>query len=478
MYGDRMKKRTIEDFKNEVKKLVGDEYSVLGEYEKSTIKIKMLHNTCGTIFEPTPARFLSGTRCPKCRSSHIPKTEEVFKSEMPLGYILLSPYVNAKTKVFIRHEGCGYEWWTNPSTLRKGHGCPRCANNLKKSTSEFQLEVRDYEILGVYNGNKEKIRVRHKLCGYEWETRPNDLLSGYGCPRCAHINSKAEKEMVEYIRVIYDGPIVENDRTVIGPLELDIYLPDIGVAFEYDGLYWHSEGKKDKNYHLIKTQKCEEKGIILWHIFANEWKEQTALVKERIKHLITKKDDRIPGRKCDVRVITPREKNDFLALNHIQGADRAKISLGLFYKENLVAVMTFSDNTVSRNALLQKGQIELSRYATLLGNNVIGGFGKLLKYFWEHYDYDELLTYADRRYTNRNSNIYLNNGFTEIAVSEPNYWIVGPGEKLYHRYNFTKQKIKERYGLEGNVSEEELLTLLNLHKIYDCGTLRYSLRRK
>lgn len=472
-----MKKKTTEDFKNEIKDLVGDEYSVLGEYKISTTKIKMRHNICGTIFEPTPTRFLSGTRCPKCRSSHIPKTEEMFKEEMPKGYILLSPYVNAKTKVFVRHESCGYEWWTNPSTLRKGHGCPKCANNLKKSTNDFQLEIKDYEILGEYGGNKEKIRVKHRACGYEWKTRPNDLLSGYGCPRCAHINSKAEKQMADFIKTVYSGMIIENDRTVIGPLELDIYLPEIGVAFEYDGLYWHSEGKKDKSYHLIKTQKCEEKGIILWHIFANEWEEQNTLVKERIKHLITKKDNRIPGRKCDVRVITPREKNDFLALNHIQGADRAKISLGLFYEEKLVAVMTFSDNTVSRNTSLQEGQIELSRYATLLGNNVIGGFGKLLKYFWGHYDYNELLTYADRRYTNRNSNIYLNNGFTEIAVSEPNYWIVGPGEKLYHRYNFTKQKIKERYGIEGNASEEELLTLLNLHKIYDCGTLRYSLKR-
>lgn len=472
-----MKRRTTEDFKNEVEEIVGEEYSVLGEYEKSTSKIKMCHNVCGTIFEPTPARFLSGTRCPKCRSSHIPKSEETFKSEMPSGYILLSSYINAKTKVFVKHVNCGYEWWTNPSTLRKGHGCPKCANNLKKTTNEFQLEVKDYEILGEYEGNKEKIRVKHRLCGYEWETRPNDLLSGYGCPRCAHINSRAEKEIVEYIKSIYSGIVIENDRSVIGPLELDIYLPEIGVALEYDGLYWHSEGKKDKNYHLIKTQKCEEKGIILWHVFANEWKEQTGLIKERIKHLIAKEDNRISGRKCIVKEIGAREKNDFLAMNHIQGADKAKISLGLFYERTLVGVMTFSENTISRNTSLKDGQIELSRYATLLGNNVIGGFGKLLKYFWEHYKYNEILTYADRRYTNRKKNIYLNNGFTEVAASTPNYWIVGPGEKLYHRYNFTKQKIKEKYGLDGNVSEDELLSLLNLHKIYDCGTLRYSLKR-
>ena len=93
-----MKKRTTEEFKKLVYDLVGDEYTVLGEYMTTLTKIQMRHNKCGTEFTPTPARFLEGTRCPKCRSSHQPKSEEKFISELPQGYTLVGDYVNSKTK--------------------------------------------------------------------------------------------------------------------------------------------------------------------------------------------------------------------------------------------------------------------------------------------------------------------------------------------------------------------------------------------
>ena len=197
-----MKKRTTEEFKNMVRDLVGDEYSVLGEYETTLTNIHMRHNKCGTDFYPTPARFLAGSRCPKCRSSHQPKTEEKFISELPKGYTLVGHYINAKTKVLVRHESCGYEWYTNPSTIIKGHGCPKCANNIKKTREELQSEISDYEILGEYKTNKDKILTRCKQCGCEWNIRPNDLISGYGCPECAKHVSNKEKKCVILSKVL------------------------------------------------------------------------------------------------------------------------------------------------------------------------------------------------------------------------------------------------------------------------------------
>ena len=41
--------------------------------------------------------------------------------------------------------------------------------------------------------------------------------------------------------------------------ELDIYLPNLNIAIEYNGLYWHGEKNKDKNYHLEKYNLCQEK---------------------------------------------------------------------------------------------------------------------------------------------------------------------------------------------------------------------------
>lgn len=64
-YGDH--KRTTEEFKNEVKKQVGNEYEVLGEYKTTHTPIKMLHKKCSKEFEMRPNNFLvKKNRCPHC----------------------------------------------------------------------------------------------------------------------------------------------------------------------------------------------------------------------------------------------------------------------------------------------------------------------------------------------------------------------------------------------------------------------------
>lgn len=53
-------------FKQRVFNLVGDEYTVLGEYTKAMNKILMRHNICDYEYYVTPNEFLKGTRCPYC----------------------------------------------------------------------------------------------------------------------------------------------------------------------------------------------------------------------------------------------------------------------------------------------------------------------------------------------------------------------------------------------------------------------------
>ena len=64
--------KTQEEFEQEVKDLVGDEYSILGRYEKATTKIKMRHNCdkCNNHeYMVAPSKFLIGHRCPRCNES-------------------------------------------------------------------------------------------------------------------------------------------------------------------------------------------------------------------------------------------------------------------------------------------------------------------------------------------------------------------------------------------------------------------------
>lgn len=64
-----MKKKTTEEFKEEVFNLVNDEYEVLGEYLTAHEKIKIKHNKCNHIYYVSPHLFLMNRRCPKCNTS-------------------------------------------------------------------------------------------------------------------------------------------------------------------------------------------------------------------------------------------------------------------------------------------------------------------------------------------------------------------------------------------------------------------------
>jgi very-short-patch-repair endonuclease len=58
-----------------------------------------------------------------------------------------------------------------------------------------------------------------------------------------------------------------NDRKAIAPKELDIFFEDKKIAVEINGIYFHNDVVKDKNYHVEKTVLCERAGIRLFHFW-------------------------------------------------------------------------------------------------------------------------------------------------------------------------------------------------------------------
>lgn len=81
--------------------------------------------------------------------------------------------------------------------------------------------------------------------------------------------SHKEKSILKYIN--YNGKILENIKTVISPLELDLYFPELKLAVEYNGTWYHSlEAGMTKDYHLRKSIMCRNKDIRLIHIYEFE----------------------------------------------------------------------------------------------------------------------------------------------------------------------------------------------------------------
>ena len=82
--------------------------------------------------------------------------------------------------------------------------------------------------------------------------------------------SQQEQLLYNLITKYYNGVIIRGNRTALQSYELDIYLPELNIAFEYNGIYWHSTKRKNKDYHYKKSMMCFERGIRLIHIYEFE----------------------------------------------------------------------------------------------------------------------------------------------------------------------------------------------------------------
>ena len=324
-----------------------------------------------------------------------------------------------------------------------------------------------------YNKNQE-YKWKCVKCGNEfiqhlYHTKISKLSTFI--PRCLKcypikVGSYKEIELQNFCKQYLK--IIENDRNLIKPQELDIVIPEKKVAIEFNGIYWHSDKRKqDSNYHLNKTIACEEQGYKLIHIWEYDWINplKQNILKEKIKAILGIDQEKIYARKCIIKEISAKEKNEFLNLYHIQGEDKSKIKLGLFYNDELVGVMTFGKPRFNK-----KYEWELIRYATKSGLQVLGGAGKLLSYFEKNYKSKNIITYADRSYSQ--GNMYKKIGFNLNKVTDPGYvWI--KGNEIYTRYQCQKHKLKDILGEKFNkdLSENENMYLNGYIKIYDCGNL-------
>jgi len=175
---------------------------------------------------------------------------------------------------------------------------------------------------------------------------------------------------------------------------------------------------------------------------------------------------KIHGRKTKVVRIQQDEFYSFLDAHHLQGAVHAKYKFGLYEKEQLVAVAGFSHpRKITRNESISRSS-ELIRFCNLRNHTVIGGMDKLLKHFINNFEIDDIMSYADRDWSNGNS--YVRLGFEFIEKTPPtNFWVDVRTNKRY-----LTQQLSKQYELEG----EELIEHLHLQEyreVINSGNLKF-----
>jgi len=290
------------------------------------------------------------------------------------------------------------------------------------------------------------------------------------CINCFPLNgsnyTKPHRDIVSYIENL-TGMLVEiNNKKILGGCELDIFIPQKNLAIEYDGLYWHSEINKSKTYHINKTLLCKDKNIKLLHIFEDEWLFKKDIVLSIIKANLNIFDTNIFARKCVIKTITNKESSKFLGNNHIQGSVNASINLGLYYKDELVSVMTFGNRSGVGN---NNYEYEMLRFCNKLNTKIVGGASKLFGHFIQNYKPKNVVSYSDNRYFD--GGLYEKLGFKFLKNTELNYWYFKDLVRM-HRYNFRKDKlIKDGY--DPNKTEKQIMYERGYNIIWDCGNKKW-----
>jgi len=345
-------------------------------------------------------------------------------------------------------------------------------------------KLKNYNIIDYKLTDDRMIKIKCETCSNYYEINSKLLYGRYNehkklCTICnpidAHISGK-ELELLDFIKENYDDEIITSDRKILHGLELDIYIPKLNIAFEFNGVYWHNELYRDKNYHMNKTEKCEKQGIHLFHIYEDNWIFKNEIVKSMILNKLKKIERKIYGRKTEIKEIVDNKiLRNFLDENHLQGFVGSKIKLGLYYENELVSLMTFGKKRLIMNSKSRNdNEYELLRFCNKLNTNVIGGASKLFKYFIKNYHPSEISTFADRSHSQGNLYNKLNFNFTAKTV--PNYYYVIKKKRKY-RFNFRKDMLVKQ-GYDKNMSEHEIMLSRNIYRIYDSGQLKYIWKQK
>ena len=380
---------------------------------------------------------------------------------------------------------CGTVFNRQPSNFFNGslkYPCPTCGkqqeSEKRRKTNEMFIQDMEkvygkgkYKLVNDYKKSSEQVEILCLECNRIFSIEANSFLQGHGCPYHNCNSSIKEKDLFTFIHNIAEDAI-SNDRTILKGYELDIYVPSKKIAFEFDGIFWHNENCKPNDYHLKKTIACEENGIRLFHIFEDEWINKKDIIKSMIKNLLLKTEQKIYARNCSINYVDHSQGKKFMEKNHLQGWCPSQIMIGLYYNDELVSLMSFGK---SRHFIGNgKSDYELLRFCTKLNTQVIGGASKLFNFFIKEHPNKEIVSYADRRWSN--GNLYEKLGFELYNKSKPNYYYVVNNERK-NRFNFRKSILMKKYNCPKDMSEREFCKQQKWYRIYDCGCLCYKWRQ-
>lgn len=352
--------------------------------------------------------------------------------------------------------------------------------NQIKLFSETELKkLHPDDLISIYKGiikGSNLVRVKCPNCG-EFDYHRFDASVSLQDKRvvsrlCNHCESLGkshyEDELYKYITSL-GYTCIQHERTILKGKELDLFLPDKNIAVEFNGNFWHNEKSKGKYYHYNKFIECLEKGIHLFNIYEYDYNSNKyILLLNLIKNSIIEVPIRLYARNCIIKVINTAVANNFLNSYHLERLyEISFIHYGLYYKEQLTAVMSFNKVKCSDNSY------ELTHFATLPNIRIIGGLSKLFTHF-------------ARDYKPAYVSCYTNNDFFDgHSLSKIGFYLINRGKEIFNYHwvkknnTLTKQQCIQKGLIRENFQDDaeiNIMESLGYSRIFRSGYSKWEWR--
>ncbi|MEK0224377.1 zinc-ribbon domain-containing protein [Bacillus proteolyticus] len=187
----------------------------------------------------------------------------------------------------------GHEYEAVVNSRNRGSGCKICGNKRKGKRA-----VRDNNRLSLLYPNlanewhptkNEQLlpsdvsygsdKVVWWMCnrGHEYKSPISQRTRGNGCAKCnAGLHTSFAEQAINYYLSV-EVPVINNYKPeALNGMEIDVYIPSLKVAIEYNGWFFHSSLDR-QNVDVLKEDKLKVLGITLIKIIELRNDEQLFL---------------------------------------------------------------------------------------------------------------------------------------------------------------------------------------------------------
>ena len=347
----------------------------------------------------------------------------------------------------------------------------KIVNSLRKNHMN-----RDENIIGFTKDSQNIIKCPHTdcdKCSEKYFIIPPGIyydrkrIGAEICTRLLPIKSPSSTFELRLQKLLdtYNIDYITNVRNIISN-ELDIYIPSKNIAIEFNGVYWHSDKIKDKNYHINKYNECLKNNIQLISVWEDQYINKYNIIESLLLHKLGINKNRIFARKCSIIKVKPNVARNFYNKNHLQGMCGATVHYGLLYNNEIIAMMSFG-----KRAIADSSKWELIRFCNKINTCVVGGASKLFKHFIKEFNPNIIVSWSSNDISN--GGMYKQLGF-ELINTSISYWYIKSYNR-FHRSGFNKANlIKKGLSVKNDLrSEYQIMCDNNYLRIFDSGQSKW-----